>query len=148
MSASGPKNPTYQRALQAFFEGGAPAPEQLERLPEEVDGLTVRRKAMIDDVLSAPSREVRLRALRALNGAFGLPPDLRVIYLALTPEDESLTLAGLNALYPVLREQSTPLIEEAREQLRDRLALIETRTFNEAILSAVGACRRALGPVG
>ena len=143
-SARAPKNPTYQRALQAFFEGGAPAPEQRERLPDEVGGLTVRRKAMVDQVLSASSRDARLSALRALNAAFGLPPDLRVLYLALTPEDESLTLAALNALYPMLSEGTSQLTDETRAQLRDRLLGVETRSFNEAVLGAVGACLRAL----
>jgi hypothetical protein len=99
---------------------------------------------MTEEVLRAPSREARLRALRALNATFGLPADLRVIYLALTPEDESLSLAALNALYPALTEQRATLSEETRAQLQERLLTLEARAFNEALLSAVGACLRAL----
>jgi len=139
-----PKNPTYQRALRAFFEGGAPAPAQRERLPDEVSGVTVRRQAMVDEALSAATREGRLRALRALSAAFGLPPDLRVLYLALTPDDEGLALAALAPLRRVLADEGPRLAEETREQLRERLRTLEARSFSEALLSATAECLRAL----
>ena len=47
------RNRTYERALSAFFNNSDLTEEQKERLPSEVDGLSVRRKKQISAVLDA-----------------------------------------------------------------------------------------------
>ena len=146
-SPSSPQNNTYQRALSAFFQGEAPSDEQRSRLPDEVDGLSVRRKAMIQAVEQASSPQARHRALLKLHRAFGLPSQVSILAYALTPEDPPLTLAALKRLEPLLREHIThdePLSEAQRELLRERLTSLEVRLFQEEHLTLTSACLKLL----
>lgn len=142
------KNPTYERALSVFFEGSSPTQEQRARLPTEVDGLSVRRKAMIKKVMEATSEHARTRALKRLHGSFGLTDDVRLLRWALTPDELPLTLAALKRLEGVLQGllqgQEEPLPPQEREKLLERLSTLEVRLFHEEALSLTGRCLQHL----
>ena len=134
------KNRTYERALSAFFDGDTPTDEQKERLPSEVDGLSVRRKKLINAVLEADSTARRMSALKRLNQVFGLPANLTVLSYALTPDDPNLSLKALKKLSVLLTEEPNALILPHKEALLDRLRSLEIRTFNEEALMLTQRC--------
>ena len=147
--ATSPKNNTYERALEMFFQDG-PSQDQQSQLPQEVDGLSVRRQAMIEAVYQAEHETERLHALRMLYAHFGLPHNVRVISLALTSEDEPLALEALRALEAWLTaqlemgESGLETLEMWRAQLESRLEHLILRSFNDLIQSETARCQSML----
>ena len=138
------KNRTYERALSAFFNNTDLTEEQKERLPSEVDGLSVRRKRLIEGVLEASSDPARIRALKRLHATFGLPSDLRILTYALTPDDPQLALQALKRLTVILQDEPSTLINDHKERLLERLSKLEVRLFHEEALTLTGRCLKLL----
>lgn len=139
------KNATYERALNAFFEGGQPSQEQQKSLPDDVAGLSARRQAMIDTVLSEPNEELQLQALRQLRLRFGLPTDIRILFIALRPDDEILSLEALKQLEHWLNVetrggQTSELLLHWAPQLRIPVEIIMLRSFKESLQSVASRC--------
>ena len=134
------KNRTYERALSAFFGESSLSDEQRERLPSDVDGLSVRRKKMIQAVLDAPSPTARLNALKRLDKSFGLPSDLSVLSAALIPEEPALAVKALRGLAPLLNEEPLELLLSHRERLIERLRSLEIRLFHDEGLTLTQRC--------
>lgn len=138
------KNRTYERALSAFFQDAQPTEEQRERLPSEVDGVSVQRKRLIKEVLSASSSAAQLRALRRLTERFGLPSDLQVVSCALRPDEPSLALKALKQLATLIEEEPPELLSAFKEELIERLSSLEIRLFHEEALVLTQRCLRGL----
>ena len=132
------QNQTYQRALEAFFQGESISKETKQRLPTDVEGLSIRRKAMIDAVKQAASERVRLEALSTLQRTFGLPQDLEMIYYALSPEQDHLNLVALQTLQTYLASNTT--VGAWEERLMERLQIIQVRSFDQKILNHIDQC--------
>jgi hypothetical protein len=138
------KNRTYERALSAFFQGTELTTEQQERLPSEVDGVSVQRKKLIKAVLSASGDTARLSALKRLDERFGLPSDLQVLSYALSPDAPPLALKALKRLVVLIAEEPPELINAFKEELLERLSSLEIRLFQEEALELTQRCLRAL----
>lgn len=136
------KNRTYERALNAFFNDSQLTPEQREQLPSEVDGVSVRRKKLILEVLHATSSSSRLRALKQLNQHFGLPSDLQVLSYALTPDDPSLALKALKKLSILMKEEPADVLKAYKDEFLERLSTLEIRLFHEESLELTQQCIR------
>ncbi len=148
---SSPKNNTYERALSAFFEDQAPTEEQRQHLPTDVDGLSARRQALIESILTCDDSVEQLRLVKQLRLRFGLTSDIRIICLALTTEDDPLALEGLQHLLRWLEARG----EESPERMRNSLTAwkhelgrkVETlllRSFNSKVQSLADQCNRLL----
>ena len=139
------KNATYERALKSFFEGGEPTSAQRSQLPEDIEGLSARRQSMIDAIWAAPDEYQQLKALRMLRSRFGLPSDIRIISLALHPEDEQMTLDALRSLENWLQGEKregepSELFLSWAPELRKRVESIMLRSFKEGLLNASQRC--------
>lgn len=132
------QNQTYQRALEVFFQGENISKEIKQRLPNDVEGLSIKRSTMIDTVKQAPSERVRLEALSELQRVFGLPQDLEMIYYALSPEQDYLNLVALQTLQIYLNKTMT--VDAWEERLIERLQSIQVRSFNQEILKHIERC--------
>lgn len=143
------QNSTYERALAMFFEDG-PSQEQQSELPSEVDGLSVRRKAMINAVHEARHETERLHALKLLYAQFGLPHQIQIIALALTSEDEALSLEALRILkgwiasHLEMGEEGRATVHEWSAHLESRLEHLMIRSFHEEIQTLSAFCQREL----
>ena len=141
---SKPKNTTYERALSAFFDGQQPTADQQKNLPQDIDGLSIRRQAMIQAVWDAKHESEQLQALKILRARFGLPHDIRIIVLALNVEDEPMSLDALKALEQWLEAQLTTdnqeLISSWRAKLASRIDRLMIRSFREDIHTAAQRC--------
>ena len=146
-----PKNTTYERALSAFFADQAPTEEQRQLLPDDVDGLSARRQALIKELLDSEDSGEQLRLVKQLRLRYGLSSDIRVIILALTTEDEGLAIEALKLLRPWLEARG----EESAESMRSNLdswrgtlsQKVETlllRSFNPRIQELAAQCHRLL----
>lgn len=145
------KNSTYERALSAFFEGAEPTKEQRELLPSDVDGLSVKRQALVDKILQEESSREQLSLLKQLRLRFGLSSDIRILYLSLTTEDELLAQDALQLLVPWLEARSGDVTEQMKENLKSwRPALnrkVDTlllRSFNPKIQKLAQQCSSLL----
>ena len=138
------KNRTYERALSVFFQGTELTPEQQERLPSEVDGVSMQRKRLIKAVLSASDDTARLRALKRLDERFGLPSDIQVLSYALSPDAPPLALKALKRLSVLITEEPPELVNAFKEELLERLSSLEIRLFHEEALELTQRCLRAL----
>ena len=147
MSTSSPssetvtQNQTYQRALNAFFQGEVIPQALQQRLPDEVEGLSVRRSQCIQQVKQADSERSRLEALMRLNRDFGLPNDLEILYHALTPDQNQLNLVALQLLHTYLQTHDA---DAWREPLQERLELLQVRSFDAQVLDMVNQCLMGL----
>lgn len=146
-----PKNATYERALAAFFEGQEPTQEQREQLPEDVEGLSARRQALIESIYQAETASEQLVQLRQLRLRFGLPQDIKMIDLAISTDDDALSLEGLERLETWLntRVQSEPgalqdSLEAWRTQLTRRVDRLLFRSFNPKIQAKAAKCQELL----
>jgi len=143
-----PKNATYERALSAFFDGQKPTADQQKSLPQTIDGLSMRRQAMIQAVWDAKHETDQLQALKLLRARFGLPHDIRVIALALNVEDESMALDALKALEQWLETQKSSgnqeLVMSWRTQLMSRMDRLVVRSFREDIHLMTQRCIRLM----
>ena len=148
---SAPKNATYERALSAFFEGHEPSEDQKKQLPDDVEGVSARRQALIESVLSSETTTEQLSPLRRLRLRFGLPSDIRIINLALGMEDESLAIEGLQSLKQWLESRSGDTsetmkngLEAWRSKLNHRVDTLLFRSFNPKIQELASQCSRLL----
>ena len=145
---SKPKNATYERALSAFFDGQQPTADQQKNLPQDIDGLSIRRQAMIQAVWDAKHESEQLKALKLLRTRFGLPHDIRIIVLALNVEDELMSLDALKALEQWLEAQHTTdnqeLISSWRAKLTSRIDRLIIRSFREDIHAIAQRCSRLM----
>jgi hypothetical protein len=132
------QNQTYQRALEVFFQGENLSKEIKQRLPNDVEGLSIKRKTMVDAVKQAPSEKIRLEALSKLQRAFGLPQDLEMIYYALSPEQDYLNLVALQTLQIYLN--GNVAVGAWEERLIERLQSIQVRSFDQEILNHIDRC--------
>lgn len=148
---SGPKNATYERALAAFFEGSEPTVEQKKQLPDDIEGLSARRIALMDSILTADTSSEQLKGLRQLRLRYGLPTDIRIIDLALSTDDESLSLEGLQSLKTWLELRNGDCSDNMRNsllawrnKLNHRVDTLLFRSFNPKIQELASQCRRLL----
>ena len=148
---SSPKNATYERALAAFFEGSEPTVEQKKQLPDDIEGLSARRIAMIEAILQADTSSEQLKALRKLRLRYGLPNDIRMIDLALSTDDESLALEGLQSLKEWLELRTGECSESMknsllawRSKLNHRVDTLLFRSFNPKIQELARQCSQLL----
>ena len=130
-------NVTYKRAIEAFFTGGEISEDQLQQLPQEVGGLSEKRKQTISAVKEARSERETLSALAHLRQTFGLPPDLHILYLALTPDHNHMNIEALRVLKEHLETNELGAWEE---RIRERLRSLEVRSFNPHITQGARAC--------
>mgnify|MGYP000277120190 CR=1 FL=1 len=145
------KNATYERALAAFFEGQEPTQEQKEQLPDDVEGLSARRQALIEAIYQAETSSEQLTQLRQLRLRFGLPQDIKMIDLALSTEDDALSLEGLERLEQWLvtrvQAESTSLqdsLNSWRPRLNRRVDNLLFRSFNPKIQELAAKCQKLL----
>ena len=143
-----PKNATYERALSAFFDGQKPTTDQQKHLPENIDGLSMRRQAMIQAVWDAKHETEQLQALKLLRARFGLPHDIRLIVLALNVEDEPMSLDALKALESWAQTQQNTgkqdLIAHWRGDVMTRVDRLIVRSFREDIHELAQRCTRLM----
>lgn len=148
---SQPKNATYERALAAFFEGQEPTEEQREQLPDDIEGLSARRQALIEAIYQAETASEQLIQLRQLRLRFGLPQDIKMIDLAISTEDDALSLEGLERLETWLSarvEAESGTLHESleawRSQLSRRVDRLLFRSFNPKIQALAETCQKLL----
>ena len=148
---SQPKNATYERALAAFFEGQEPTEEQREQLPDDIEGLSARRQTLIEAIYQAETASEQLIQLRQLRLRFGLPQDIKMIDLAISTEDDALSLEGLERLETWLsarvKAESGDLhesLEAWRSQLSRRVDSLLFRSFNPKIQALAEKCQKLL----
>ena len=143
-----PKNATYERALSAFFEGEGPTSDQRKNLPQNIEGLSLRRQAMIQAVWDASHETEQLRALKLLRARFGLPHDIRIIILALNVEDEPMSLEALKVLEQWIQTQKTTGKDDTlihwKSELMSRIDRLVVRSFREDIHEAAQHCTRLM----
>ena len=143
-----PKNATYERALSAFFDGQKPTEDQQKHLPQDIEGLSIRRQAMIQAVWDAEHEADQLQALKRLRARFGLPHNIRIMVLALNIEDEPMALDALKVLEQWFQSQHSAnnleIIKNWRSQLMDRLDRLILRSFREDIHALVQRCSRLI----
>lgn len=146
-----PKNATYERALAAFFEGQSPTEEQREQLPDDVEGLSARRQALIEAIYQAETTSEQLSLLKKLRLRFGLSHDIKMIHLALSTEDDALALEALERLETWLKQRindETGTLKDGLEQWRARLAprvdSLAFRSFNPKIQALASRCQDLL----
>lgn len=147
----GPKNATYERALSAFFADQAPTDEQRQQLPSDVDGLSARRQALIDEIVISTDHLEQLRLVKQLRLRYGLSSDIRIINLALTTEDEGLAIEALTLLLRWLEVRGENSAETMRQQidswrstLSRKVDTLLLRSFNPKIQDLAGRCSRLL----
>ena len=139
-----PKNATYERALSAFFDGQKPTVDQQKSLPTDIDGLSMRRQAMIEAVWNAEHDTDQLQALKLLRARFGLPHNIRIIILALNLEDEPMSLDALKALEQWLETQQNignqELVTSWRSDIMSRIDRLVVHSFREDIQMIAQRC--------
>jgi len=143
-----PKNATYERALSAFFDGHEPTADQQKHLPQDIEGISIRRQAMIQAVRDAEHETAQLQALKLLRARFGLPHDIHIVILALNIEDEPMTLDALKVLEQWLQSQHSSnnleLINNWRSQLMERIDRLTLRSFRKDIHALSQRCSRLI----
>ena len=135
-------HPAYQRALDALIDKDGLSEEQIQKLPQEANGISAERKKLIQMIKQSKSSTHRLSLLLDLRYRFGLPHDMEILYLCLNLDQEHLTIDALNQLQHHLSKSFE--LGSWNQRLVQRLQFLEIRSFNSRIQALAAVCLKQL----